>query len=220
MGRLDLASHHPRPGLQRLERARDPAGEPAAAERHQHLLHAGKVLDDFDRDGGVAGHHRHVRHGVDERPVHPVVAVIQKHLPPAVERHRDGPRAQPLERGELDRGRMVWHDRGEGDVALAGTPGEALRHVARARGVDPLGDLLVAEGADGVAGPADLERADRLERFELEPDLPRAVVGQPDQRGAHRGVFDPLARLPDGIEGYAFGKGYGHGSGVPRPRLS
>ena len=88
MCRLHLAPHDPRPGLQRLERARDSTGEPAAAERHQHLLDVGEFLLDLGCDGGVPGHDRDVRHRVDERPLHAVEAVIEQHLPPAVERHR------------------------------------------------------------------------------------------------------------------------------------
>jgi hypothetical protein len=49
----------------------------------------------------------------------------------------------------------------------------------------------------GIDCAADLERADRLEVLELEPDLRRGVDVEPDERGADRGAGDRLPRQLD-----------------------
>jgi hypothetical protein len=51
-----------------------------------------------------------------------------------------------------------------------------------------------ARRPDRVRRAADLERRDRLEVLELQPDV---GVGQPDERRAHRRAGDPLARALD-----------------------
>ena len=46
---------------QRLDRARDPDAQPAAAERDDHGVDVGQVLEDLEADRAVAGHHALVR---------------------------------------------------------------------------------------------------------------------------------------------------------------
>ena len=41
----------------RLDGARDPDGEPAAAPGDEDGVHVGQVLEDLDADRAVAGHH-------------------------------------------------------------------------------------------------------------------------------------------------------------------
>ena len=80
---------------------------------------------------------------------------------------------------------------------LAGGPGDALRHVAGARRDDSLGRRRVRRLPDRVDGAADLERADRLQVLELEPDLRRPVDGEANERRADRGAGDRLAGALD-----------------------
>ena len=81
-----------------------------------------------------------------------------------------------------------------------------------AGGEQPPGAQLRRRRADRVAGAADLERVDGLERLELEVDLGgRAVEVQADERRAHREVGHPLAGGADLVQG-------DHSStSVPRP---
>src|SRR5207237_10219332 len=67
-----------------------------------------------------------------------------------------------------------------------------------ARRDDPARGLLRRRLPDRVDGTADLERADRLERLELQPDLGRCAVDvEPNERRPHRGSRNPLPRPLD-----------------------
>ena len=79
---------------------------------------------------------------------------------------------------------------------------DALRGVAGADRPDALGELARRQLPHGVVGAADLEGADRLQRFELEVDL-RVVpgaVGSANERRPHGGLVDVLRRVADGVE--------------------
>ena len=80
---------------------------------------------------------------------------------------------------------------------LARGPGDALRHVAGARRDDPLGGFRVRRLPDRVDGAADLERADRLQVLELEPDLRRPFDRETQERRPDRGAGDRLAGALD-----------------------
>ena len=70
---------------------------------------------------------------------------------------------------------------------------DALRGVAGADRPDAVGELVGRQPADGVVGAADLEGADRLQRFELEEDLGAAggvAAAEADERRADGGVVD------------------------------
>src|SRR5581483_2307274 len=70
-----------------------------------------------------------------------------------------------------------------------------------------------ARGPDRVRGAAELERADRLQALELQPDLaPGHVDREPHERRADRVAGDALARALD------LGERDQNGTSTPRPR--
>ena len=191
--RLRLDRVDARLGPQRLDRARDPDAEPAAAERDEHGVRSGEVLQQLEPDRPVAGHHALVLDGMDEDAVRFRVAGGLERLPPAVVGHLVDPRAEPLHRRELGLGRVVGHDHRAGHAELARDPGDALAHVAGGRG-DHAGPQVVRRDLeDGVACAAELERADRLQVLELQVDLAVAVVPEPDERRAQDAACQALA---------------------------
>ena len=99
--------------------------------------------------------------------------------------------------------RVVRDDDRARDAQAARVPGDALRHVAGARRVDAARAAL-ARGAGAIAlpRPAELERADRLEVLELEPDLAgdRRRRSSANERRAQGGAGDALARRADLVE--------------------
>jgi hypothetical protein len=102
--------------------------------------------------------------------------------------------AQGADRGDLRFRCMVRHEHLRGHAKLARHPGDALRHVARTRGVNAAGDLATRCTEYAVGGAAQLERADRLQRFQLEPHLVRRIaLWQADQRRADPSIRDARA---------------------------
>ena len=135
---------------------------------------------------------------MDEVPVDAGVGALLHRLPPALVRHLDHRAAEPPDRIELGLRRVLGCDDRGGHAQLAGHPGDALRHVAGARRQHAAIDRAGRRRADRVGGAADLERADRLQALELEPDLGRRLRHlQPDQRRAQHDVGDALARSLD-----------------------
>ena len=113
-----------------------------------------------------------------KRPVEPVVAMLRSIT---CHQRSNGTattvRAEPLDRGELGaqaRGRA--RPPSHGTPSAPRVPRHALRHVAGARRVDAAARARRG-GSSAMAfrGAADLERADRLQVLELEPDLRRAI---------------------------------------------
>jgi hypothetical protein len=76
-----------------------------------------------------------------------------------------------------------------------------LRHVAGARRHDAARKLGARRLEDRVRRAAELERADRLQALELEPDLRRRIVDvQPYERRARDGVREPVAGALDVVD--------------------
>ena len=137
---------------------------------------------------------------MDEVPLRLPVTRLDDRLPPALVRHADDPSAEALDRGELRLGRALRDDDRGRDAELARHPGDSLRHVARARRHDSALDGVAGRLPDRVRGAADLERADRLQVLELEPDLGSRGNLRPVQayeRRAQGNVGDRLARALD-----------------------
>jgi hypothetical protein len=151
-----LAGDHPRTRAQVLERARDSGDEPSATERHQHLLHMRQIFENLGTDRGIAAITATSDTGWMKRPCHALEPPLQQDPPPALERHRHDLRSQPIEGGKLGLRCMIGHDGCEGNASGPGAPGQPKRHVPRARGVDPLGELGRLDGADRIPRAADL----------------------------------------------------------------
>ena len=176
-----------------------------------------QILDDLHAYGRIARHDRDIGHRVNEAEAfHALEPAFQEHLPPAGERNRHDAGSEPLERGELGGRGVIRDDRSERDAAVPGAPGKTKRHVPGAGGVDALGERARVDRADRISRPSNLERPDRLKRFQLEPDLARPVEWETDQRRADRGVLDPFPRLSDRIERNPFRQRYRHRRRPPR----
>ena len=105
--------------------------------------------------------------------------------------------------------RRLGRDDDRPHACLARRPRDALRHVPGARREDAAGDRLRARGADGVERAAELERADRLQALELQPELARRLRRvQPDERRLEHRVADPLPRGADIVSeiGHSFAR--------------
>src|SRR5205807_5009507 len=85
-------------------------------------------------------------------------------------------RAQARDGGELGLRSVLGDDDGARDAATPRVPGHTLGHVAGAGGPHAAGPLLRRGQGQGVAGAAQLERADRLEVLEFEVNLSARVV--------------------------------------------
>jgi hypothetical protein len=73
-------------------------------------------------------------------------------------------------------------------------PGDGLGHVAGARRPEAGRELVGVGKRERVSGAAQLERADRLQVLELQVDLRRPVVLQPDERRPDDGPGYAAAR--------------------------
>jgi hypothetical protein len=95
--------------------------------------------------------------------------------PPLLPRDAHDPPAQALDGSELRLRGVVRDDDRRGDAELAGHPRDALGHVPRAGRDEPDAERLRGRAEDGVRGAAQLERGDRLEVLEFQPDLGRRI---------------------------------------------
>ena len=99
----------------------------------------------------------------------------------------DDRRAEPLDGAQLGLGRGVHHHHAAARAGLARGERDALRGVAGADRPDAVARAARrGSRAHGVVGAADLERADRLQRFELEEDL--RAAGRDRRRVGTSGV--------------------------------
>ena len=135
--------------------------------------------------------------GMDEQAGGAVEAAFDEDAPPVVVGQLDDVAAEALDRRQLRLGRALRDDDRRLHAAQARRVGDSLRHVAGARGDDAVGQLLLGGLEHRVAGAADLEGVDRLERLELEIDLRVGVGVEPDER---RPDGDPRDRLPRAAE--------------------
>ena len=223
-GALRLYADDPDLGAQRLHRDRDAGQQSAAAGRHQHGLHVGRLLDDLQADGALSGHDVEVVERVDEdraglRLVGPrglegvlEVAALEDHLgavPP---------------RGLLlgDR-RALGHEHGGVDAEQLGRQRDALRMVAGRRRHHAAGALLLREPRDPGVGAAGLERAGALEVLALEVDRAADQRRQPPRLLHRRLDRDSPEQLPGRLdvgERDVSHRWAPRRAGLPRPALS
>ena len=99
--------------------------------------------------------------------------------PPALVVGRlDDRRAEPLDGAQLRLGRGVHdHARCSGAPALRAASATPCAALPALTVQTPPASCAGVRLADGVVGAADLERADRLQRFELQEDVRAAAVG-------------------------------------------
>ncbi len=195
--------------------------------RNDDRVHVREVFQDLQADRRVSGDDRLVADGMDEMPLDPGIAVVLEDLPPAGIGKLHRLRPQAPDSGQLRVRGALGHDDRAGDAEPLCVPADPLRHVAGARRVDALREALLRQESHGIAGAAQLERADRLKVLELQPDLrPRVLDVQAHERRADRRPRDAAARRPDVLEARRLNRSRGGSLRIPgtvrspRPGLS
>ena len=103
--------------------------------------------------------------------------------------------AEALDRVELRARGVVRRDDGRGDAEQPRHPADALRHVPGARRPDArCATRSRLRLTDRARRAAELERADRLQALELQPDLARRIDVETDERGTARRASAVIAR--------------------------
>ena len=166
-----------------------------------------QILEDLEADRSVPGDELVIVEWVDEASRHAVRPVGFDNLPAFVVGGPDDGGAEPFDRRDLCCGRRLHHHHRTRQAGDARRQGDALRRIPGAHRPDTFAGLGRIELPDDVVRPADLERSDRLQRFELQENLgagqPRRELGrqiQADERGANDDVIDGAAGLFDGDE--------------------
>jgi hypothetical protein len=214
-GGRDLGREHLAGWGERADGGSDTAREPSASVRRDDGVGVAQVLEDLERDCPVARHHGVVAEGVDVEPVEPFEGPRPKDLVPLVERDLDHLAAQAPDRLDLGLRSRVRKDDRAADAELAGPPGDALRHVSRARRPNAALELLWRGEEERVPRAAQLERADRLEALELEVDLSGCVFElEAHERGAEDRAGEALT------SGLDLGERDHSSTSVPRPSSS
>ena len=130
-----------------------------------------------------------------------VLIAHQMARPIKVEGNPDHPATEPCDGLELDFRRSLRRHHRTGDAQLARSPGNALRHVPGGRREYAAPQLGRRKLSHGISRAANLERADRLEVFQLQVNLCRKVkTVQPDEWRAQRRSGRPPARIFNGRE--------------------
>ena len=162
--RCRLHAHQARVRLHRPDRKRDAGGEPASADRDDHRLEVGNLLQELQTDRSLSRDHLLVLEGVEEGRVLGL-GVVERGGERLLERLAVQLRLRTVvpRRFDLRHRRVVRHEDAREHAGLARRPGNRLAVVARARGDDAGGVLLRAQKRDLVDRAADLESAGALE---------------------------------------------------------
>ena len=153
-----------------------------------------EILHNLRADGGVARHHGGIGDRMEEDAFDPVEAPGLQHLPPIVERNADHPGAQRFQLGGFGGRGAVGRDDGDGNAKIPRGKSQAQAEIAGAGRQHAGAKLLRVGGLDGVDGGADLERAQRLQIFQLDADLDAGHIGvEPPERRAPRNARDVAA---------------------------
>ena len=136
-----------------------------------------EMLDELEPDSAVAGHDGVVHDGMDEEPVD---ALHTSPPPSSATSASNGRGRRPPRRSigvELRRGRVVGDDDRRGHARARAPPTRPPAPCSR-RSSSTTPSATASAGAcrHRVRRAADLERADRLQALELEPDLARPAL--------------------------------------------
>jgi hypothetical protein len=194
-GALGLNADHAGVGPP-LDRGRDARDEAAAADGDDHGVDLGALLDDFQAQGALSGHHRRVVEGVDVGQsllAFDLVGALGGGV--VVDAVEDDVAAVGVGRLYLRDGGVLRHDDGGVDARPRGRERHPLGVVAGAGGHDAGRPALVAQPGYLVGRAAELERARPLEVLQFQVDVgtrPRRVGGRVLQRGLPGGLGDPV----------------------------
>ncbi len=154
-----------------MKDARHTRQEAAASERCDDGIDVRQVLEDLEADCSIAADEVIVVERVDEVSGHPLGPVLLDGAPTFVERSLNDRGAEPFDGAQLG----VWsgvHDHYAAARAdLSRRERDALCGVTCADRPDTASELGGRQLADGVVGAANLERADGLQRLQLEENL-------------------------------------------------
>src|SRR5687768_4496491 len=203
-GSFGLGGIDRRAGLQLADGGADPGQQATAAEGGDHRVDVRQVFDDFEADRAVAADEPVVVERMDERAGHAFGPVLLDRAPALLVGTLDDGGAEPFDGPEFRLRRRVHDHDAARRAGGARRQGHTLRGVARAHRPDTSGQLRRGEVADRVVGAANLERTDRLQRFQLEKDLgPGAQAGDVEayQWRPHGNVINNGSGIPDRLQG-------------------
>ncbi len=132
-----------------------------------------------------------------EVPGHAIGAVRLYGFPALVVRGADDRRAEPFDGADLRVGRRVHDHHRAARAGFARGQRDPLRGVAGAHGPDAVLQLCGRQLPHDVVRAANLERADRLQRFELQIEIRLEL----DERRANRRIVDSRRRVADRSQG-------------------
>src|SRR5439155_4887865 len=118
-------------------------------------------------DRRVSGDDGLVADGMNEVALNPGITMVLEDLPPAGIGKLHRLRPQAPDGGELRARGVLGNDDRAGNAEPLRVPRNPLCHVPGARRGDAFREALLREQSHGVAGAAQLERADGLEVLEL-----------------------------------------------------
>ena len=182
-------------GIEQLGQGGHAGGQSAAADGHQDHVHVGQVLEDFVRDGALAGGDGGIVEGMDVGQallcgqLGGQLGGIVKGF--AVEHHLG---AVILGVVHLHQGSGGGHDDGGAHAGLLGGVGHTLGVVAGGGGDQTLGLFFLGQGADFIVGAPDLVGAGDLHIFRLDVHMVAGGLGKgsavdqtgvPDDPGEH-----------------------------------
>src|SRR5262245_31345337 len=168
--RIGFRRVDPAAGCQSANCRTDAAREAASAPGNHDGVRVRQVLQDLEADGAVACDHPRIVEGMYERRVEAWISPVLEGLPPALERCQDDTRAETFDGRKLGLRCRRRRDHGAGYAEFPRTPRDTLRHVAGRSREHPTLKLGRGHGRHDIRGAANLERANRLQVLELEPD--------------------------------------------------
>ena len=213
--RLGAEDLHVRP--QRPDGTPGAGDEPAAAEGRDDDGDVGRILEDLEPHGGVAGDEVVVIEGMHEGALDAGIGALLQRLPRDGKGHQHQRGAERLHALDLGEWGRLDDDHGAGDAGLPRGIGDALPGIAGADGPDAPLPLGVRQQCHGVGGAAELEGVDGLEILELEADVGKARPELEPHAGACAGWCPAMRVRAARISSRVMGRMAVMGRGVVEP---
>jgi len=178
-GSLGLHTHYSNIGTLGFDRRRDSGDESTAADGDDDGFDLRELIEDFEPDSSLSGHHRLVVEGVDVRPILAFLNLVGSGLRiivvSTVEHHAA---TVPLG-GFYFRDRCVFrHYNCRVDARPRGRERDTLGVIPSTGGDDPGVLFGFGQRGDSVDRPSDFERAGSLKVLQFEVDVGAGLFGK------------------------------------------